>query len=124
MRHVLSNLFGEREVLAFVACTEKKGCSRRLFFRTVFPEQISMFCAWQEKAPLNQTGYRWMPYIPLFLYGFRWNIEVSYYEHKTFWSPCSYMVRSKNGIEMLANLINISYCAMKMQEIRDLLEVA
>ncbi|MBR6771442.1 MAG: transposase, partial [Lachnospiraceae bacterium] len=119
VRHVLSHLFGEREVLAFVTCTEKKGSSRRLFFSTVFPEQISLFCAWQEKAPLNQTGYRWMPYIPLFLYGFRWNMEVSDDEHKTFWSLCRYMVRSKNGIEMLVNLINISYCAMKILPYQD-----
>ena len=55
-----------------------------------------------------------MPYIPLFLYSFRWNIEVSYYEQKSFWSLCAYMVRSRKGVEMLVNLINISYCAMKL----------
>ena len=53
-----------------------------------------------------------MKYIPLFLYSFRWNIETSYYEQKTFWSLCRYMVRSCKGIEMLVNLINICYCAM------------
>ena len=58
---------------------------------------------WQKKAPLNQTGSDRMKYIPLLLYSFRWNIEVSYYEQKTF---CSYMVRSCKGIEMLVNLIN------------------
>ena len=42
------------------------------------------------------------------------NIETSYYEQKTFWSFCNYMVRSCKGIEMLVNLINISYCAMKI----------
>ncbi len=62
-----------------------------------------------KKALLNQTGSDWMKYIPLFLYSFRWNIETSYYEQKTFWSFCSYMVRSCKGIEMLINLINISY---------------
>ena len=55
-----------------------------------------------------------MPYIPLFLYSFRWNIEVSYYEQKSFWSLCAYMVRRRRGIEMLVNLVNISYCAMKL----------
>ncbi len=55
-----------------------------------------------------------MQYIPLFLYSFRWNIEVSYYEQKSFWSLCRYMVRSRKGIEMLVNLINISYCSMKL----------
>ena len=60
-----------------------------------------------------------MKYIPLFLYSFRWNIEVSYYEQKTFWSLCSYMVRSRKGIEMLVNLINIAYCAMKLLPYQD-----
>ena len=119
VRRVLSNLFGEREILAFVTSTKNTEGSKRLFFSTIFPEQISMFCAWQEKAPLNQTGSDRMQYIPLFLYGFRWNIEVSYYEQKTFWSLCSYMVRSKTGIEMLVNLINISYCAMKILPYQD-----
>ena len=50
-----------------------------------------------------------MKYIPLFFYGFRWNIETSYYEQKTFWSLCSYMV----------NLSNIAYCAMKILPYQD-----
>ena len=74
---------------------------------------------WQKKAPLNQTGSDRMKYIPLFLYSFRWNIETSYYEQKTFWSLCSYMVRSCKGIEMLVNLINICYCAMKILPYQD-----
>lgn len=114
VRRVLTNIFGSRQVMAYVTAAEKDTCSRRLFFSTVFPEQLQIFCAWQEKAPLNQTGSDWMKYIPLFLYSFRWSIEVSYYEQKTFWSLCSYMVRSRKGIEMLVNLINISYCAMKL----------
>ena len=73
-----------------------------------------MYCAWQEKEPLNHTDSSRMKYIPLFCYNFRWNIEISYYEQKTFWSLGSYMVRSKKGIELLVNLINISYCAMKI----------
>ena len=60
-----------------------------------------------------------MQLIPLMLYTFRWNIEVSYYEQKTFWSLCSYMVRSRKGIEMLVNLINITYCAMKLLPYQD-----
>ena len=74
---------------------------------------------WQKKAPLNQTGSDRMKYIPLFLYSFRWNIETSYYEQKTFWSLCSYTVRSCKGIEMLVNLINICYCAMKILPYQD-----
>ena len=55
-----------------------------------------------------------MKYIPLFLHSFCRNIEISYYEQKTFWSLCNYMVRSCKGIEMMVNLINVAYCAMKL----------
>ena len=119
VRHVLTNIFGKRTVPAYVTSTDKENGVRRLFFSTIFPEQLQIFCAWQEKAPLNLTGSIWMQYIPLFLYSFRWNIEVSYYEQKKFWSLCSYMVRSFKGIEMLVNLINISYCAMKLLPYQD-----
>lgn len=118
-RRVLTNIFGYREVLAYVTSAEKETGSKRLFFSTIFPEQLQIFCAWQEKAPLNQTGSDHMQYIPLFCYSFRWNIEVSYYEQKTFWSLCSYMVRSRKGIELLVNLINITYCAMKILPYQD-----
>ncbi len=73
---------------------------KRLFFSTIFPEDLQIFCAWQEKAPLNQTGSDRMKYIPLLLYSLRWNIETSYYEQKAFWSFCNYMVRSCKGIAM------------------------
>ena len=118
-RRVLTNIFGYREVLAYVTSAEKETGSKRLFFSTIFPEQLQIFCAWQEKAPLNQTGSDHMQYIPLLCYSFRWNIEVSYYEQKTFWSLCSYMVRSRKGIELLVNLINIAYCAMKILPYQD-----
>ncbi|EHG32830.1 hypothetical protein HMPREF9467_01429 [ [[Clostridium] clostridioforme 2_1_49FAA] len=82
VRRILTNIFGQREVLAYVTSTEKTGGSRRLFFSTIFPEQMQIFCVWQEKAPLNQTGSERMQFIPLLCYTFRWNIEVSYYEQK------------------------------------------
>ena len=63
---------------------------------------------------MNRTGSNWMQYIPLFLYSFRWKIEVSYYEQKMFRSFCGYMIRSRNGIEMFVNFINISYYVTKM----------
>ena len=74
VRRVLTNIFGSREVLAYVTSSEKESSSRRLFFSTIFPEQMQIFCAWQEKAPLNQTGSDRMQYIPLFCYSFRWGI--------------------------------------------------
>ena len=119
VRRVLTIIFGRREVMAYVTSPSKDSSTRRLFFSTVFPQQLEIFCAYQEKSPLNQTGSGWMQYIPILIYTFRWNIEVSYYEQKTFWSLCSYMVRSWKGIEMLVNLINITYCAMKILPYQD-----
>ena len=82
VRHVLTNIFGKRTVLAYVTSADKAAGSRRLFFSTVFPEQLQVFCAWQEKSPLNQTGSSRMQFIPLMLYAFRWPIEVSCCEQK------------------------------------------
>lgn len=113
-RQVLTNLFGTLPVTAYVTATDRESDTRRLFLSTIAPTELRMACAWQEKAPLNQSGTSYMEYVPWFLYAFRWNIEVSYYEQKTFWSLCAYMVRSKSGIERMVNLINISYCAMKI----------
>lgn len=73
-RRVLTNLFGQREVLAYVTAPEKTQGTRRLFFSTIFPHQLQIFCAWQEKAPLNQTGSSRMEFIPMLCYCFRWNI--------------------------------------------------
>lgn len=107
-RHVLTNIFGLRQIMAYVTSSGKESGARRLFFSTILPAQLQIFCAWQERSPLNHIGSSWMQYIPLLLYSFRWNIEVSYYEQKTFWSLCGYMVRSQKEIKMMFNLINIS----------------
>ena len=65
---VLSNLFGERRIFAYVTLTELISASRRLFLSTITPVTLFLFCAWQEVEPLNQTGRDWMMYVPLFLY--------------------------------------------------------
>ena len=113
-REVVTNYLKGEPMQAFVTSTEKSGGSRRLFLSTVCVARLQIFCAWQETYPLNHTGSDWMDYIPLFCYSFRWNIEVGYYEQKTFWSLCKYMVRSHHGIEMMVNLINIAYSGMKL----------
>lgn len=118
-RKVITNLFRNRPVYAYVTTPERTATSRRLFLCTAAPESLRISCAWYEKAPLNQTGSDWMQYIPLFLYSIHWNIEVSYYEQKTFWSLCAYMLRSRKGIENFVNLVNISYCAMKILPYQD-----
>lgn len=65
VRTVLTNLFGNRKVLAYITATEKDSQTRLLFFSTIFPMDLQIFCAWQEKEPLNQTGSSWMQYIPI-----------------------------------------------------------
>ena len=115
-RKVLTNIFGNLPVMAYVTAQNKKNSNtgRKLFISTIKASDLRISCAWQEKSPLNQTGLAWMDYVPLFLYMFRWNIEVSYYEQKTFWSLCRYMVRSSRAIELVVNLINIAYCSTKL----------
>ncbi len=68
VRRVLTNIFGKREAHAYVTSPKKSAGSRRLFFSAVFPERLQIFCAWQEKAPLNQTGSDRMQFIPLMMY--------------------------------------------------------
>lgn len=50
----------------------------------------------------------------LVCYSSRWDIEISYYESKTFWSLEGYHVRSREGIERLVKLENIAYNAMTL----------
>ena len=71
------------------------------------PTELSVPCAWYAHASLNQTDWWRMQYIPLFLYCLRWNIEVSYYEQKTFWDLCRYMVQLSKGVGMLVNIISL-----------------
>lgn len=112
-RQVMTNLLKGVILNAFVTFPGE-GASKRLFLSTVETTKMSMPCAWQEKSPLNECGSSKMDYIPLFWYAMRWNIEVSYYEHKTFWSLCNYMVRSSHGIEMMVNLICVAYSTVKI----------
>jgi hypothetical protein len=118
-KRVITNIFGSREVMAYVTSPDKTGGSRRVFFSTIFPHELQVYCAWYEKPPINRVDSGSMIYLPYLLYSFRWAIEVSYYEQKTFWSFCDYMVRSRKGIEMLVNLINIAYSAMKILPYHD-----
>ena len=111
-RRVLTNLFGERLVYAYV--TQSKKGTRRLFLSTVRPSDLRMSCAWQESRALRQAGPEDMVFYPLRLYGFRWHIEINYYEQKMFWSLKEYRLRSRDGIEHLVNLVNIAHAAMRI----------
>ena len=119
VRRVITRIFNCREVLAYVTSTSKENGTKRLFFSTIFPEELKVLRTFEEENTFNQAITGWEKFLPLFLYSLRWNIETSYYEQKTFWSLCSYMVRSCKGIKMMVNLINISYCAMKILPYED-----
>ena len=73
-----------------------------------------MNCSWQDNFLVRNIDRDNIEYSILSLYRARWNIEVSYYEQKTFWSLEKYMVRGSNSIQLLINLINIAYSAMKI----------
>lgn len=75
------------------------------------------------ELPPAPTGKRGRPrkygeeninFLTLSCYLLRWNLEVSYYEGKTFWSLEEYRIRSREGIVRLINLLAVSYSAMTL----------
>ena len=40
---MITNLFGCREIQAYVTATEKEHGTKRLFFSTIFPEDLQIF---------------------------------------------------------------------------------
>ena len=114
MMPVITNLWKDKVVYALVTAPKNGKGSRRLFLCTADPRAISF--DWENSA--DKTTYSYgaenVFYLPLAWYGLRWNIEVSYYEGKTFWSMEEYRIRSKEGIERLVNLISLSYSAMTL----------
>ena len=114
-RRVLTNLMKGTVLEAFVTSADKEGGARRLFLSTIPASGLQLFCADYEKAPINQTGSGQFEFLPYMLYSVRWNgTEVGYYEQKTFWGLRKYMLRSRNGIERMLNVINLAYTGMKL----------
>ena len=111
---VITNLWKGKVVYALVTAPKNGKGSRRLFLCTADPRTISF--DWENSADKTACSYgaENVFYLPLAWYGLRWNIEVSYYEGKTFWSMEEYRIRSKEGIERLVNLISLSYSAMTL----------
>ena len=109
---VKTNLFGSRTVYA-IATKVKDGKSYRLFLCTENPQNLHFDFAFSDEraASFAQADSNFMP---LTIYTLRWNIEVSYYEQKTFWALGNYRLRSQTGIERLVNLLTLCYSAMKI----------
>ena len=114
VRPVLTRLWGERVVYALVTLPKSGNGSRRLFFCTKNPESIILDYGRCEDDTMRSYGEENVQFLPLACYSPRWNIEVSYYESKTFWSLEEYRVRSREGIERLVNLECIAYSAMTL----------
>ena len=114
VRPVLTRLWGERVVYALVTLPKSGNGSRRLFFCTKDPENILLDYSRCEDDAIRGYGEENKLFLPLACYSPRWNIEISYYESKTFWSLGEYRVRSRDGIERLVNLECIAYSAMTL----------
>ena len=114
VRPVPTRLLGERIVYALVTLPKSGNGSRRLFFCTKDPESIILDYSRCEDDTIRGYGEENEQFLPLACYSPRWNIEISYYENKTFWSLEEYRVRSREGIERLINLECIAYSAMTL----------
>jgi len=93
--------------------------SRRLFLCTKDLENILLDYSRCEDDTIRGYGKENEQFLPLACYSARWNIEISYYESKTFWSLEEYHVQSWNGIEQLINLECIAYSAMTLLSYSD-----
>ena len=109
---VKTKLFGSRTVYAIVT-KSKDGKSSRLFLSTKKPQDICFDIAFSDKCAASFAKAD-SNFIPLTIYALRWNIEVAYYEQKTFWSLGDYRLRSQTGMERLVNLLTLCYSAMKI----------
>ena len=111
-RCVKTKIFGDITVHAYVTVSESG--ARRLFICTAEPSEIRFGCASHTDDPNTTVGDTDREFLPLSLYSIRWNIEVGYYEHKTFWSLGRYMLRRRCGIERLLNLICMAHASMRL----------
>ena len=119
MRPLLTRLWGARIVYTIVTLPKSGNGSRRLFFCTKNPESIILGHSSREDGTIRSYGEENKKFLPTACYSLRWNIEISYYEGKTFCSLEEYRVRSRVGIERLVNLECIAYSAMALLPYRD-----
>ena len=111
---MLTRLWSGRVVYAAVTLPKSGNGSRRLFFCTKNPESIILDYSNCEDETICGYGEENEKFLPVACYSPRCNIEVSYYESKTFWSLEEYRVRSRESIERLVNLECIAYSAMTL----------
>ena len=110
---VITELFNRRTVYAVVTKSKDRD-SRRLFICTADPATLNFDPAFAGNSSSSVFSDIDTGFLPLTIYEFRWDIEVSYYEQKSFWALEDYMLRSKIGIERLLNLLTIVYSFMTL----------
>jgi len=102
----LINLVDEEVYITVTTTDISKFSSVRLYVSTINPNCIKSFDPTPTKTsensnPLDKTIYN--------IYKIRWNVEVIFYQQKTFWSLSKYMVRSKESIDTYVNLLGVAY---------------
>jgi len=112
-RTVMTNLFKNPVYMMVTVANLDNRKGYRLFISTITHEKLcAMFYLGEQGSNNDSARLSWL--LPLYLYSLRWNIEVMFYEFKTFWSFGNYMLRSKQGIENFINIISISYACAKV----------
>ena len=111
-RPVKTMLFGALTVYAIVT-KRKGGKSYRLFLCTREPNELQFDASFSDDSAAVFVRAD-QNFLPLTIYALRWNIEVAYYEQKTFWALGDYRLRSQTGIERLLNLLTLVYASVKI----------
>ena len=112
-RTVMTNLFKDSVYMTVTTTNIDNHKGYRLFLSTIAYENLyAVFSPNGQASDSHSASLAWLT--PLYFYSLRWNIEVMFYEIKTFWSFGNYMLRSKQGIENLINIVSISYAFAKL----------
>jgi len=117
-RTVITNIFKNTVYITVTTANLENRKGYRLFVSTIDHEMLyAMFSSIEqtvrsENFANDSARVSWL--LPLHLYSLRWNIEVIFYEMKTFWSFGNYRLRSKQGIENFVSLMAISYSCTKL----------
>jgi len=115
VRTVLTNLFGKLPVYLSVTTPDVLNHKAyRVFICTVLPDRLLKQFKGYEKKLSDSLASQMAWTFPLYLYSFRWAVEVFFYEQKTFWSFGLYRIRSKAGIENFVNFSSLCYACMLM----------
>jgi len=117
-RTVITNLFENSVYMTVTTANLDNQKGYRLFVSTIAHEKLyASFSAVEQTLNIDSARVSWL--LPLKLYSLRWNIEVMFYELKTFWSFGNYRLRSKQGIENFVNMMAISYSCSKLIPFND-----